>query len=235
MGDTPQNAGEGNEPASPFEQTQRMLNNIIEQIRGLEWSELLDKQDKGFKDSEVKIIGNNIKAEHAEEGEVADSEQQQIEVIEEVKAAERLQRNCEYVRGLCKLTIEHKRDNREAIEGAKKVLELLTKIEKGDYSLWRELEDTLFILMEALRAENEEAKAKDKKEKTDKKITRVKWRIKVWVKNHPHSYGLTGCTIFLMLFFVMGLVKAQWRNWCWAAGVTFLALILSLLGGRSSR
>ena len=222
MGDTPQNAGEGNEPASPFEQTQRILNNIIEQIRGLEWSELLAKEDKRFKDAKVKIIGNNIKAEHAEEGEAADWEQQQIEVSEEVKSAERLQRYCEYVRGLCKLTIEHKRDNREAIEGAKKVLELLPKIEKGDYSLWRELGDTLFILMEALGAENEEAKAKDKKKEK-------------WVKNHPHSYGLTGGIIFLMLFFVLGLVKAQWRNWCWTAGVTLLVLILSLLGGRSSR
>ena len=152
MGDTPQNAGEGNEPASPFEQTQRILNNIIEQIRGLEWSELLDKQDKGFKDSEVKIIGNNIKAEHAEEGEAADWEQQQIEVIEEVKAAERLQRNCEYVRGLCELTIEHKRDNREAIKAAKKVLELLPKIEKGDYSLWRELDHATYILLSELEA-----------------------------------------------------------------------------------
>jgi len=61
-------------------------------------------------------------------------------------------------------------------------------------------------------------------------------RIKAWVKNHPHSYGLTGGIIFLMLFFVLGLVKAQWRNWCWGtAGVTLLVLILSLLGGRSSR
>ena len=68
MGDTPQNAGEGNEPASPFEQTQRILNNIIEQIRGLECSELLDKLDKKNKADKVKfIIGNDIKTEHAEE------------------------------------------------------------------------------------------------------------------------------------------------------------------------
>lgn len=68
------------------------------------------------------------------------------------------------------------------------------------------------------------------------KAPRGKWRIKAWVKNHPHSYGLIGCIIFLMLFFVLGLVKAQWRNWCWGtAGVALLVLILSLLGGRSSR
>lgn len=193
MGDTPQNAGESNEPASPFEQTQEILNNIIEQIRGLEWSELLAKQDKGFKDSEAKIIGNDVKAEHAEEGEAADWEQQQIEVIEEVKAAERLQRNCEYVRGLCKLTIKHKRNKREAIEGAKKVLELLPKIERGDYSLWRELEDTHFILMEALRAGNEPVRqnktgdndTETDAEETEQKALTLRQRIWILIKKIP--------------------------------------------------
>ena len=150
MGDTPQNAGEGNEPASPFEQTQRILNNIIEQIRGLEWSECLAKLDKKNEADKIKIIGNDIKTEHAEEREAADREQ--IEAIEDVKAAERLQRNCEYVRGLCKLTIEHKRDNREAIKAAKKVLELLPKIERGDYRLWRELDHATYILLSELEA-----------------------------------------------------------------------------------
>ena len=150
MGDTPQNAGEGNEPASPFEQTQRILNNIIEQIRGLEWSECLAKLDKKNETGKVKIIGNGIKTEHAEEREAADREQ--IEAIEDVKAAERLQRNCEYVRGLCKLTIKRKRDSPEAIEAAKKVLELLHKIERGDHSLWRELGDATYILLSELEA-----------------------------------------------------------------------------------
>ena len=151
MKDQQTGSGGNKGSASPFEQTQRILNEIIEQIRGLEWSECFAKLDKKNEADKVKlIIGNDIKTEHDEEREAADWKQQQIEVIEEVKAAERLQRNCEYVRGLCKLTIEHKRDNREAIEGAKKVLELLPKIEKGDYSLWRELDDATYILLSEL-------------------------------------------------------------------------------------
>lgn len=62
------------------------------------------------------------------------------------------------------------------------------------------------------------------------------WKRAIWLKNHPHSYGLTGGVILLILFFVLGLAKAQWRNLCWGtAGVALLVLILSLLGGRSSK
>jgi hypothetical protein len=180
MSKTPQNTGEGNEPASPFEQTQRILNEIIERIRGLEWSEFLAKLDKKNETGKVKIIGNGIKTEHAEEREAAECEQ--IEAIENVKAAERLQRDCEYVRGLCKLTIEYKRESPEAIEAAKKVLELLPNIEKEDYSLKRELEDTLFILMEALRAEN---LTKEKSAGKGQKTLTLRQRIWIWVKRIP--------------------------------------------------
>jgi len=55
-----------------------------------------------------------------------------------------------------------------------------------------------------------------------------------WFKNHPNSYGIQGGIIFLILSFVMGLFKSNWRKWCWGtAGLALLALILSLLGGRS--
>ncbi len=64
--------------------------------------------------------------------------------------------------------------------------------------------------------------------------TNQRTRLFAWLRKHPHSYGLTGGVIFLILFFVLGLFKAQWRNWCWGvAGLAFLVLILSLLGGRS--
>ena len=59
-------------------------------------------------------------------------------------------------------------------------------------------------------------------------------RIWLWVKRHPHIYSLAGSLIFLILFFVVGLFKSQWRNWCWGtAAFAFLVLILSLLGGRT--
>jgi hypothetical protein len=63
------------------------------------------------------------------------------------------------------------------------------------------------------------------------------WKMRAWdwVKKHPHSYGLTSGFIFMIIFFVLGLFKIQWRNWCWGTGAfAFLVLILSLLGGRSS-
>lgn len=59
-------------------------------------------------------------------------------------------------------------------------------------------------------------------------------RIRGWFKRHPHRYSLTVGVIFLILFIVLGLLKAQWRTWCWGtAGIAFLVLIVSLLGGRS--
>jgi hypothetical protein len=163
-------SGSENRSASPFEQTQEILNNIIEQIKDLEWSECLSKLDKKNRTNKVRIIRNNIKTEHAEERETVDNEQ--IEAIKELKTAELFQRNCEYVRGLCKLTIEHKKDNSEAIKTAKNVLALLHKIESGDYSLRRKLKDTLFIFMETLRAETVKTKAKDHKENSGIKTKR---------------------------------------------------------------
>lgn len=59
-------------------------------------------------------------------------------------------------------------------------------------------------------------------------------RILTWVKKHPHSYGLTGGFVCLISLLVLGLFKVQWRNWCWGtAGLAFIVLILSLLGGKS--
>jgi len=75
----------------------------------------------------------------------------------------------------------------------------------------------------------------EKPAETERNTTPSKCRrIIVRLRNHPHSYGLTGGVIFLILFFVVGFFKPQWRNWCWGvAGLAFLVLILSLLGGRS--
>ena len=81
-----------------------------------------------------------------------------------------------------------------------------------------------------------QAKA-EKPEGTEQKTTDAKCGgIGAWLKRHPHSYSLTAGSIFLILFFIFGLLKVQWRTWCWGtAALSFLVLILSLLGGRSSR
>jgi len=72
---------------------------------------------------------------------------------------------------------------------------------------------------------------------TGQNTTPTTWRrMWNWLRNHPHSYGLIGGLIFLILFLVLGLFIAQWRYWCWrTAGLAFLVLVLSLLGGRSLR
>lgn len=55
-----------------------------------------------------------------------------------------------------------------------------------------------------------------------------------WLKNHPRSYGIQGSVIFLIPCLIFGFFKPAWRKWCWGtASLAFLALILSLLGGRT--
>ena len=55
-----------------------------------------------------------------------------------------------------------------------------------------------------------------------------------WFKNHPNSYSLQGSIICLIPCLLLGLFKPQWRKWCWGvAGLAFLGIVLSLLGGRS--
>ncbi len=53
-----------------------------------------------------------------------------------------------------------------------------------------------------------------------------------WVKNHPNSYGLQGSIIFLIPCLIVGLLKPQYRKWCWGVGaIAFIVLLLSLMGG----
>ena len=55
-----------------------------------------------------------------------------------------------------------------------------------------------------------------------------------WFNNHPNSYSLQGSIICLIPCLLVGLFKRQWRKWCWGvAGLAFLGIVLSLLGGRS--
>ena len=57
-----------------------------------------------------------------------------------------------------------------------------------------------------------------------------------WLKNHPNSYGLQGGIVLLILSSIFALFKPAWRKWYWkTALLALVVLILSLLGGRSSR
>jgi hypothetical protein len=96
------------------------------------------------------------------------------------------------------------------------------------------LDLVLTIHSETLRKYGKVAQTPAIDSEAEPKTTPAKRRgIKAWLKRHPHSYGLIGGAIFLILFFILGLLKVQWRNWCWGTAViAFLVLILSLLGGR---
>jgi hypothetical protein len=90
--------------------------------------------------------------------------------------------------------------------------------------------DSLINEFETVRQNIQAKSAKIGRNTTPSKCRRIIGRL----RNHPQSYGLTGGVIFLIIFFVVGFFKPQWRNWCWGvAGIAFLVLILSLLGGRS--
>jgi hypothetical protein len=58
-----------------------------------------------------------------------------------------------------------------------------------------------------------------------------------WLKNHPNSYGLQGSIFCLIISFVVGLFKPQWRGRCWGGGalLAFIVVILPLLGGPTER
>jgi hypothetical protein len=161
-----------------------------------------------------------------------------FDVIEEAKSADRRRQKRLWLRNLLKDIVRHSGTNSEPCRKAIEALELLDRIEAGESRLWAQLDTLVFIIMEMCRAEDQNRKeSADKSAGTEQKATSGKCRQAIrWLKDHPHSYGLTGSLIFLILFLLLGLLKAQWRNWCWGTAViAFLVLVLSLLGGKSSR
>ena len=122
-----------------------------------------------------------------------------------------------------------------------KLVNKITDDESNNYKIFGRVDEVrgyAFDLAETLLRKAEIARQRLKRKKpteTEKDTTAGKCRrIRAWLKRHPHRYGLTAGAIFLILFLVLGLFKAQWRQWCWGvAGLAFLVLIVSLLGGRS--
>lgn len=112
-------------------------------------------------------------------------------------------------------------------------VELMLRWHKEHLKILRDLDNDLAAIEKSERYKIEEQM--QLRDQTGGNATAAKgWRIWTWVKRHPHSYGLIGGFIFLVLFLVLGLFKEQWRSWCWGtASFAFLVLILSLLGGRS--
>jgi hypothetical protein len=50
-----------------------------------------------------------------------------------------------------------------------------------------------------------------------------------WFRNHPHSYGIQGSIICLILCLIFGIFKPRWRKWYWGAAIAFLVGLVSLL------
>jgi hypothetical protein len=80
-----------------------------------------------------------------------------------------------------------------------------------------------------------EAAGKDQPAETGREVGLGKWQRKIaWFKTHPHSYGLAGGGILLIVFLGLALLIPQWRLWCLGTAIIPLVLlILSLLGGRT--
>ena len=142
------------------------------------------------------------------------------------------------VKRVLQLIIEAKcnEPNSRLFTTAEELLEFVVKYESSPSSVsnyeWNKFETILLTRLESLlKVDGKEEEPTE----TEQDITPSKNRgFIAWLKNHPHSYGLTGGFIFLILLLVLGLFKAQWRQWCWGvAGLSFLVLIFSLLGGRS--
>ncbi len=54
----------------------------------------------------------------------------------------------------------------------------------------------------------------------------------IWLRNHPNSFGLQGAMWFMILSFVVGLFRPDWRKvWGVTVFVAIIATLLTLLGG----
>jgi hypothetical protein len=118
-------------------------------------------------------------------------------------------------------------------------------------TLIRRLRHIAEIVRQELPAETQPASGHAETEQTAKRIIAaivislivivlfelLVYRVPIgWLKNHPNSYGLQGGIVLLILSSIFALFKPAWRKWYWkTALLALVVLILSLLGGRSSR
>ena len=143
MGDAPQNKGEGNEAATPPERIdERNIGDFIDKLMDSEWSAALARFSDEFEAAEPQEEPTDAGREAEEEG---------MEI-------ERIQRKCDALRAFCKGVIKKSVGSQDskAYNAAERVLKVIPKIEKGDHSFWRELDDATYVLSQVLKYERGE-------------------------------------------------------------------------------
>ena len=141
MSNSQQKPGMNNEALSPFDQTEEIFSDLVEQLKDKEFKTLLEKYNEEFVAAEPT---NELTEEY-------------LEAEKEARDDERLQRKCEYARKLSKDIMKRMSGSpdSELFKTAKKVLDLLDEIETGCKSRWRELYTTTYTLVQLCRAKHE--------------------------------------------------------------------------------
>lgn len=149
----PQQESGANSESSPFDQAEEIFNDLVEQL----------KEDREFKKLLEKYNDEFVAAEPTTEFTDAD-----FDATEQAKAEEQLQRKCEYARNLSKAIIKRMSGspNSELFITAKKLLDLLDKIESGNARKWRQLDTTTYTLIQLCHGND--AKSAEIKQKNNR-------------------------------------------------------------------
>ncbi len=166
MSNSQQKPSVDNEALSSFDQAEEIFSDLVEQLKDREFMTLLDKYNEEFVAAEptTELTDDNLEA------------------IEQARAAEQLQRRCEYARKLSRAVMKRMSGSpdSELFKTAKRVLDLLDEIATDDKSRWRELDTAMYTLVQLCRGE-------DKKpvEAKQNAVQAERWGIWTCVKKIP--------------------------------------------------
>jgi len=138
MSNSKQKPGLGNETLSPFDQTEKILSDIVEDHKLADFLTQMKRYQKKYAAAKPRI-------------ELTDKD---IETLEEAKAADSQQQKRDWLRNLLKAIVRQSGSNSQLREKALEGLELLDQIEAGNNSLWRKLDTIVFAVIEMCRAES---------------------------------------------------------------------------------
>jgi hypothetical protein len=129
-----------NEALSPFDQTGKILSDIVEDHKLADFLTHMKRYRKKYAAAKPMI-------------ELTDKD---IEILEEAKAADRRQQKRDWLRNLLKAIVKQSVSNSQLREKALEGLELLDQIEAGNNRLWRKLDTIVFAVIEMCRAGSEQ-------------------------------------------------------------------------------
>jgi hypothetical protein len=136
---------ENGKPTSGFDKAKKIVSDFVEQLKGREFRALIKQYD-------------------VEYGAATPADGLTDEDLQEMSEDSKFQRNCEYVRKVLNDFMEGAGNcsNAELVKVSSKGLDLLIQIEKGNYSLYRELGNTFNTVIELCRIENKGRQASGK-------------------------------------------------------------------------